>query len=238
MNFKRIYFSLSALLISFTLHSQSNLPHFIPSIDTITTYENLIAPEVLVNNDVSEFELLINNHPAKKLKHSIHHYRRHSKTSTKKDIYTAHCAINLSEALLESGLLIEKNNFKKCSKFCECESHKAGEHILLASELMEIIKSQYNGTMVELTGENYLDYVRGKRGIIYFEDYWSRSKAEWKRKIHTGDHIDLWDKNKLISYQWLGTFVRNHCTNYRFENGGDGPSPLQKAKKVYFFEIK
>jgi len=237
MKFKNILFIISTL-IKYVVTAQNNLPHFSPSLDTTLNTENNIKPNANIDISSSEFEILKNNHPAQKLKHSVHHYKKHHQFSNKKDIYTAHCAINLCEALLESGLIFEYNNFKKCSRFCECETEKAGDHILLASDLMEVIKKKYNSTMVELTGENYLDYVKGKKGIIYFEDYWSRSKAEWKRGKHSGDHIDLWDNNKLISYGWLGTFIRNHCTNYTFENGGSGPSPLQKAKKVYFFELK
>jgi hypothetical protein len=91
-----------------------------------------------------------------------------------------------------------------------------------------------------VTGKNWQDKVKGRTGIIFFGSYWRRTPKE---KYPTGDHIDLWNADRLTP----GT-----QTTLRFDAGisrlwnplsviGIGPenffSNLADAKQILFWEI-
>ena len=49
---------------------------------------------------------------------------------------------------------------------------------------------------------NFKAKIAGKKGIIYFEDYWLRPEDRPERP--TGDHIDLWNGSRLTEVSsWL-----------------------------------
>jgi Type VI secretion system (T6SS), amidase effector protein 4 len=88
---------------------------------------------------------------------------------------------------------------------------------------------------VSLTGANYLDYVKGKTGIIYFEDYAPRPGESRDYGPRTGDHIDLWNKNELGSLGLPLSWLRRNVPGIfeHFER-----SDYEKSKRVIFWEIK
>ncbi|MGN7876261.1 T6SS effector amidase Tae4 family protein [Roseateles sp. 22389] len=76
-----------------------------------------------------------------------------------------------------------------------------------------------------ITGENWEKRIKGRTGIVYFADYWTRGNE----KVSTGDHIDLWNGSRLTASGLEGAAV----TFLRFGLGiesGPGFSSLSKAK--------
>lgn len=82
-----------------------------------------------------------------------------------------------------------------------------------------------------MTGANFQEYISGKTGIVFFQDYWQR---EGETGI-TGDHIDLWNENEMGSYGVMRTWIRN---NWPAVGQGMGMSDLSKSTQVLFWEIK
>ncbi|WP_246279260.1 T6SS effector amidase Tae4 family protein [Paraburkholderia ultramafica] len=91
-----------------------------------------------------------------------------------------------------------------------------------------------------ITGTGWQDNVKGKTGVIFFGSYWRRNLKE---REPTGDHIDLWNVDRLTS---------SSETTLRFTFGidkvwnplsifGVGPenlySNLADSKLILFWEI-
>ena len=176
-------------------------------------------------NDVS-FNTLWNNYPGDHI--------NHTDPKSKKEEYENQCAIRLSEALLKSGISL------KGYKGSTCENCSLDEkHALVAAQLAMFIKTgglniKDMASAAVLTGATFLDYVKGKTGIIYFEDYWPRQGESRDHGPRTGDYIDLWNKNKLASDGLAITWARTNFPNiFEFFKVSD----LSKSVKVIFWEI-
>lgn len=121
-----------------------------------------------------------------------------------------YCAINLSEALIKSGINVVGGD-------CwGCPSGKNNTHYLRASEMAEWLKKKpFKGcpTPIKATGKTFREKFNNKKGIIYLKDYWQREGEEGTDK-RTGDHIDLVDFTGAIpnfaSYTIFGDFFINH----------------------------
>ena len=177
-----------------------------------------------------EFKTLWKNHPGKHIDHI--------NKKTKKENYENQCAIELSEALIKSGISLNGYKGGTCK---DCSINQ--KHALSAEQLSNFLvkSSNFEGFSkpVYLTGKNYESYVEGKTGIIYYADYWKR--ASDKNDQRTGDHIDLWNTNTLASATGVGgrtfrTWFRRSFPEFS-ENHLDA-SDLTRAKKVIFWEIK
>jgi len=115
----------------------------------------------------------------------------HIDPSSKKDIFSDHCAINVSDALYKCGILMKTFSKTRCWN-CPApdKTTKKGIHAIRAEELSEYLKTcPFAGcpVPVKLRGSNFKEYVEGRTGIIFFKDYWLRGNE----KSPTGDHIDL-----------------------------------------------
>lgn len=72
----------------------------------------------------------------------------------------------------------------------------------------------------KVTPSTFDDELNGRKGIVFFKDYWSRDGDTQP----TGDHIDVWDRHRVSGggiWQWLGFY------------GGKGA-----ATQVLFWEVK
>lgn len=86
----------------------------------------------------------------------------------------------------------------------------------------------------KLTGKNFKDYVSGKKGIIFFKDYWQRSKDSATNR--TGGHIDIWTGSGLASESFFTDFFHLNFPN--ITESVFGVSSLYESKEVYFWEFK
>jgi hypothetical protein len=73
-----------------------------------------------------------------------------------------------------------------------CGLHKDVKHALRAEELANWLNKRYLAGWPEptdVTGEDWQEKAKGKKGVIFFKDYWLRSGE----RHPSGDHIDLWN---------------------------------------------
>ncbi len=156
-----------------------------------------------------------------------------------KNDFSNYCSINLSHALLNSGFPSNKFKGNGLTKCWGCISvNNAGNHAIRAQELADWLKKNSGraagiGNAVELTGANFESYINGKKGIIFFKDYWRRKRDLGTNR--TGDHIDLWDGNELAGSSWFWTRFR---LNLPWVAERFGTSDLRKSKQVLFWEVK
>jgi hypothetical protein len=144
------------------------------------------------------------------------------------------CAIKVSGALHAAG--VEMKSFKSAS--ITMDGKKAA---IRASELAAWLKLQpFCGLPTKpevVTGKDWQAKIKGRTGIIYFEDYWARPG---ETKNPSGDHIDLWNGDGLTpnaanrarslgfnSVQWLP-----------WPLDGLNFSDLANSKQIIFWEIK
>jgi hypothetical protein len=109
-----------------------------------------------------------------------------------------YCAILLSDALIKSGVSTQRAEVKKCW------SHTGARHILLAEEMaVWLSRSPFNwvGKLENISSKSFQEDLDGRTGIIFFKDYWQRRNESFEQR--SGDHIDLWNKNKITSSSML-----------------------------------
>ena len=147
--------------------------------------------------------------------------------------YENQCAIKVSAAIHGAG--IEMKSFKGAS--VTLNNLKTA---VVATQLAEWLKLQpFCGLPKEpenITGKEWESKIKGRSGIIYFENYWHR-KGE--TKIATGDHIDLWNGSRLTAN------LANNLRRFGFNSLGlpwpledVGFSDLRNSAKILFWEVK
>jgi len=87
------------------------------------------------------------------------------------------------------------------------------------------------GARQDVTGSNWESKVKGKTGIIFFGEYWSRDDESSAGA--SGGHIDLWNKDTLTP-GWASTLR----FTFRISRLPFAYSDLGKSKRIYFFEVK
>ncbi len=139
------------------------------------------------------------------------------------------CAIRLGVALERSG--ISNRSFKGVR--CWDGAHPPS-HMLRAQEVADWLKRHpFAGCpqTKELAGPSWRKHAKGRQGIIFFKDYWIRSGA----RQATGDHIDLWDGQRLTSSS-ASSAVNGF---FRFALGIDSAwySNLGESKLILLWEL-
>lgn len=152
--------------------------------------------------------------------------------------YPNQCAIRMGLALKGAGVTIDQ-----LGRITTCSYHPAGEmHVLNAQQTADAIarlKIDGLGPVEKLTGADTAQFYHklfGRKGIIYFKDYWSRSVTvsgdggmpqSIKESTATGDHIDVWNGYRTTAnwlmewFSWLGYY-------HTYVN----------AKEIWFWEVK
>ncbi len=144
------------------------------------------------------------------------------------------CAIKVSGALHTAG--VEMKSFKGASV-----TMNGKKTAIRASDLSAWLKLQsFCGLPAKpesISGMDWQAKIKGRTGIVYFEDYWARPG---ETKNPTGDHIDLWNGAALTpnaanrarslginSVQWLP---------WPFDSLNF--SDLANSKQILFWEVK
>jgi len=146
--------------------------------------------------------------------------------------FSDQCAIRVGIALAKSGYDVTQLKRGGQPRFCWYHPAKDG-HVLAAEELANALdRTRIPGVSATVKVDqvkDFADELDGKKGIIFFKDYWARGGETSNR---TGDHIDLWNGSNitggLISYfriQW-GLRWDGRLTDFR------------KSKEVWFWDIK
>ena len=149
-------------------------------------------------------------------------------TTMGKSNFANQCAIRVGVALTRSGV-----STTTLRGVTHCWQHPKREgHVLRASELASaLMRAQIDGLgrAQTLGAKDFKTQLAGKTGIIFFRDYWQRSRD--RDGAPTGDHIDLWNQSRLTDWSsWI-----------RVQLGIVMPgfwSDLEKAKSITFWEVK
>jgi hypothetical protein len=150
------------------------------------------------------------------------------------DIFSDHCAINVSQALYSNGVLMKAFRGTRCWQCPTPNPEGKGIHAIRAQELADyLLKKPFAGCpkAIEMSGSEFEDKISNKQGIVFFQNYWQRSGE----KGRTGDHIDLWKNNKLASLGFMASQVRLLLPSLS-EQLLD-MSDLRKSSKVLFWDM-
>lgn len=135
------------------------------------------------------------------------------------------CAIRLGTTLAKNGvtttILVPKDR--------HCWYHEtAAGHILAAEELANgLSRSPIPGIQrkINVNPNTYQKDIFGKKGIIFFKDFWTRSGENIRNR--SGDHIDLWNGSRLTD--WRTWFLISSTFNI----GGT----YSKSKEIWFWRV-
>ncbi len=145
------------------------------------------------------------------------------------------CAIKVSEALQGSG--VDLKSFKGASV-----SIHGKRAAIRAEELTSWLANQSIpgiGKGEIITGKDWEERIKNRKGIISFENYWARPG---ETSAPTGDHIDLWNGSRLTASGFAGSLVT--MGRYMGIDSMSVPgTPLQysdlgKSTRIRFFEVK
>lgn len=193
--------------------------------NTVKT-NNQPASTLVISHNSIKFEALWDNYPSGSI--------RHPDSKTGRDVFDDHCAINVSQSLYSCGVLLKSFKGTKCWACPSKDNAGKGIHAIRAQELASYLSTQpFAGCPApqSFTGTTYEAAVKGKKGIIFFKDYWQRQGESGR----TGDHIDLWRESELASIGGALSFIRQTFPNIS-ENYLD-MSDLRRASEVLFWEI-
>ena len=158
---------------------------------------------------MATFTALWNNHPNIKDEEPL----------LDKEEYENQCAINLYAAFERSGVDIttfhgqlswQKDKPKYAIRVQEVANWLATPNGVIA------------GRVRKFSGKEVFDKIKGKRGVIFFQNYYGPGNQ--------GDHIDLWDGSRLTGMlSWVRIYARIGSvglgTDYR------------KAQSVWFWAL-
>lgn len=143
--------------------------------------------------------------------------------------YENQCAIKLSVALDAAG--VDLSGFR--GAYVVVKGKRAA---IRAEELAQWLKKQRIDGLppapANVTGKDWQKKIAGKKGIVFFANYWARSG---ETRAPSGDHIDLWNGSRLTASGLQGAVV----TFLRFGVGidsGPGFSSLDNASSILFWE--
>jgi len=105
-----------------------------------------------------------------------------------KKAFKNQCAIRMGVTFDKSGVNMKSFKGAKC-----WHGHKPA-HILRAEELGNWLKGPFSPfkKIIIFEGVNGFSKISGKKGIVFFKDYYGRNNQ--------GDHIDLWNGSRLTKY--------------------------------------
>lgn len=107
--------------------------------------------------------------------------------------YENQCAIKVSMAI--HGVGIEMKSFRGAAV-----TMNGFKTAIVATQLAAWLKLQpFCGLPKEpedITGKSWQDTIKGRTGIIYFENYW---RCAGETRTATGDHIDLWNGSRMTT---------------------------------------
>ena len=133
-------------------------------------------------------------------------------------VYANQCAINLSAALMRSGVPL--TGFRGTLSW----QKEKPKYPVRAQELANWLKTTFPRIPTrfeEVSPKNFSEKLFGKRGIIFFQNYWGLGNQ--------GDHIDLWNVSRLTHWtSWAR--IQLHIS-------GGSWSDYRKAESVWFWGI-
>lgn len=149
-------------------------------------------------------------------------------TTNGKSNFSDQCAIKVGVALSACGV---NTSILPGARHCWYHNKSFG-HVLAAEELAKGIKKNPViglGKLQEIDPKDFKTLLRGKRGIIFFKDYWARGGETIRNK--SGDHIDLWNGSRLTDWHTWARIQLNISWEGRW-------SDYKKSKEIWFWRVR
>lgn len=143
-----------------------------------------------------------------------------------KQNFNDQCAIRLGVSLASCG--VDTLTLVPKARHCWHHENSLG-HVLAAEELANgLAKKRIPGigVMKKVDPLNFQTLLAGKTGIIFFKDFWARTGEDVVQR--SGDHIDLWKKDRLTDWRTWFMISRVLSTSGNYS----------KSKEVWFWEVK
>ena len=156
------------------------------------------------------FATLWNNHPVIKGESSL----------LDRGTYEYQCAVNLSSALMRSGV-----NMKSYNGQLSWEKGNP-KYAIRAQQLADWLASPVNplySKVEKYSGVEVFNKTSARSGVIFFKNYWGAN--------HQGDHIDLWNGFRL-------THIRSLAQIYLRIGSIGLDADFKMAESVWFWPIK
>ena len=135
-----------------------------------------------------------------------------------------YCSIVISECFNQSGVSLESCPGVKCW------SHAGKKHVIRAEQLAIWLSTNPPngfGERENIEPGEFQKQLTGRTGVVFFKDYWSRgNEISGNRR---GDHIDLWNKNRITGGSMLYRSIIELLGLV---------SDLNKSRGVWFWEVK
>lgn len=135
-------------------------------------------------------------------------------------IYADQCAIKMSIALQEGGVSLETYP-KNRSEYRDVYAIKKKYRGALAAEELANWLIKVLGEPTKLPPNTAQTSVQGKKGIIFFKNFWQRPGEVGNQ----GDHIDLWDGS-----------TTPYADPRQYGNGPD--NYFRRSEVVWFWELQ
>lgn len=158
-----------------------------------------------------KFQPIWDNHPDIK-----DHDHNPCKNAAGDPAFGNECSIRLSIAFKRAGINVPAT---KATPHCWFPGHV--QHVLQAEALAGwiLLQKAKFGKVDKKVGQEWdakngvsVDYYKGKKGIIFFKDFWRRELAGGKMESlenQTGDHIEAWDGQNQAAGSHDDYFVRS-----------------------------
>lgn len=142
--------------------------------------------------------------------------------------FSNQCAIRVGNALALCGF--DTTSLPGAE---HCWHHaKSDGHILRAEQLaasLKRVRPAGFGAAQTIPVADYKKHISGKKGIIFFKDYWLRTSDPQNNP--TGDHIDLWNGSRLTDWtSWLRISIGLSLEGYWSDFG--------KSKEILFWRAQ
>ena len=144
--------------------------------------------------------------------------------------YDNQCAIKVSLALHGAGF--DLADFRGANVFV-----RHVKAAVRAEELARWLKfQQIEGLSLpeSIAGDDWQKRIKGRTGILFFADYWLRPGE----KTPSGDHIDLWNGQRMTASGLEGTLVTIARFGLGIDSGGPLYSNLGAAKTILFWQVR
>jgi len=175
------------------------------------------------------FEQLWNNHP------TVAGVSEPCSTGGKPN-YHDQCAIRMGVCLTKSGFDLAQIKAPSKLAFCAFHDRKEG-HTLRAEQLARGLihfPDLYQAGVApkeDITPKGFRDAIKDRTGIIFFADYWERAGESFQSR--SGDHIDLWNGERLTKWISYLRILLNISGHNRFIDW----SSFEDSKQVWFWEV-
>ncbi|WP_281558908.1 type VI secretion system amidase effector protein Tae4 [Thalassomonas sp. RHCl1] len=152
--------------------------------------------------------------------------------------FTNQCAIRVGVALAKCGV---KTSSIPGATHCWHGHDKSQGHVIRAEELANgLNKFPVAGIqkVIKVNPDEFADELHGKKGIIFFKDYWQRTTNGKKESFRnrSGDHIDLWNGRRITDWR---SWARIHARmgSWGLHSFVPGWSDLEDSKSIWFWRI-